>query len=121
MSDPIMSIEQALSVADELSPSPARAVAALRTLRAVIEREQRSTSRPQHGDDAGEGLRYVMCTVGFGQHYKNWLLIPHANGGAVTAAKLDDFSMATLRAQLAGRDSPSNPDVQLLTTPGATK
>lgn len=60
---------------------------------------------PKHGDDAGDGLRYVLCKVGFGTHYGNWLLIPHADGQYVTAAKLEPFSMSILRHQLAAIDS----------------
>lgn len=56
---------------------------------------------PKHGDDAGDGLRYVLCKVGFGDHYRDWLLIPHADGQYVTAAKLQPFSMAILQYQLA--------------------
>lgn len=56
---------------------------------------------PKHGDDAGDGLRYVLCKVGFGEHYKDWLLIPHADGQYVTAAKLEPFSIGVLRHALA--------------------
>lgn len=59
---------------------------------------------PKHGDDAGDGLRYVLCKVGFGTHYGNWLLIPRADGQYVTAAKLEPFSMSILRHQLAAID-----------------
>lgn len=55
---------------------------------------------PKHGDDAGDGLRYVLCQVGFGEHYRDWLLIPHADGPYVTAAKLQPFSLGILRAAL---------------------
>jgi hypothetical protein len=46
--DQVMSIADALAVADEVSPSPARAVTALRVLRAVIERDG-DTPAPVHG------------------------------------------------------------------------
>lgn len=54
-------------------------------------------TRPAHGDDAGDGMRFVLCKVGFDGHYKNWLLIPHADGTYVTAATLQPFSMRILR------------------------
>lgn len=67
---------------------------------------------PQHGDDAGSGRRYVLCQVGFGTHYADWLLIPHADGQYVTAAKLPGFSMAILREELRSRSVPP-PDAEV--------
>ena len=67
-------------------------------------RQAEAVARPQHGDDAEDGLRYVLCQVGFGEHYKNWLLIPHVDGQYVTAAKLVPFSMSILHHQLAKVD-----------------
>ena len=61
---------------------------------------QDARDAPKHGDDAGDGLRYIMCKVGFGEHYGRWLLIPHADGQYVTAAKLEPFSMSILEHQL---------------------
>lgn len=57
---------------------------------------------PRHGDDAGEGLRYVMCKVGLGDHWADWLFIPHADGQYVSAAKLAPFSVSIIRSALAG-------------------
>lgn len=54
----------------------------------------------KHSEEVGDGLRYVLCQVGFGDHYRDWLLIPHADGQYVTAAKLSPFSMSILRHAL---------------------
>ena len=62
------------------------------------------TRLPVHGDDAGDGLRYVMCQFGAGEHYRDFILIPHADGQYVTAAKLQPFGAAIMRAQLAKWD-----------------
>jgi len=55
---------------------------------------------PKHGDFAEDGMRYVLCKVAFGDHWRDWLFIPHADGQYVSAAKLAPFSMAILRAAL---------------------
>lgn len=71
-------------------------------LRAVIaDQEAREDIAPRHGDDAGDGLRFVMCQFGAGDHYRDMLLIPHVQGGYVTAAKLQPFGSAIIRAALA--------------------
>lgn len=67
-------------------------------------------SAPKHGDDAVDGLRYVLCKVGFGHHYKDWLLIPHADGQYVTAAKLEPFSMGVLTHAMDAVPAPRRAD-----------
>jgi hypothetical protein len=62
-------------------------------------------SAPRTGDAVGDGVRYVLCQVGFVDHYRDWLLIPHVDGQYVTAAKLQPFSMAILQQKLAAIDA----------------
>lgn len=97
-----MSLEEALVVAEQLSPLPSVAHDAMQVLMAEIERLNGITElrSPQHGDDAGDGMRYVLCKFGFGSHYQDWLLIPHVDGQYVTAAKLPAFSVSILRHAL---------------------
>lgn len=59
---------------------------------------------PKHGDDAGDGMRYVLCKFGFGKHWQDWLLIPHVDGQYVSAAKLPAFSVSILRHALPPRE-----------------
>jgi len=73
--------------------------------RATSALAQAAPGKPKHGDDAGDGLRYVMCQFGAGDHYRDMLLIPHADGQYITAAKLQPFGAAIMRAQLAKADT----------------
>lgn len=103
-----MSLEEAFCVAQQLSPLPSVAHEALQVMRAEIDRLlTRYDGGPGHGDDAGDGMRYVLCKFGFGEHYQDWLLIPHVDGQYVTAAKLPAFSVSILRHALAPRTEPS--------------
>src|SRR5690606_17405321 len=68
---------------------------------AIAQQPAQAAPGAQHGDDAGDGLRWVMCQFGTGDHYRDMLLIPHADGQYVTAAKLQPFGAAIMRAQLA--------------------
>ena len=78
---------------------------ALSTQPAPSEQVAASVAVPVHGDDAGDGLRYVTCQFGAGDHYRDFLLIPHVDGQYVTAAKLQPFGAAILRTQLAKHDA----------------
>lgn len=82
-----------------------------RVLRAVagITGAAPAPAAPAHGDDAHDGLRFVMCQFGTGDHYRDFLLIPHADGQYVTAAKLQPFGSRILRAQLAKLDAAAQP------------
>lgn len=70
--DQVMSIDAAMAVADELSPTPARAVAALKVLRGVIERyamdpQQRAVPAEALawivGDDTGSSSEAIWCAM----------------------------------------------------------
>lgn len=97
-----MSAVEMLAIWDELVQAARKNLPASEFNKARYAREELVAllSTPKHGDDAEDGLRYVLCKVAFGEHFKDWLMIPHIDGNYVTAAKLVPFSMAILRHAL---------------------